>query len=108
MEVGRRGDVEVWVEGRERREERDDTKRWRGTVNYDVAHHLQLHKRTRQTFITSLWASCTTLRRSKQLHFDPGRMAVMVWSGSAHTLQTVPAVGARSNHIAPAKSSWET
>ena len=34
-------------------------------------------------FVTSLNASCSTMRRSKQLHFDPGKMAVMVWSGSA-------------------------
>ena len=34
-------------------------------------------------FVTSLSASCNTTRRSKQLHFDPGKMAVMVRSGSA-------------------------
>ena len=34
------------------------------------------------TFITSLRASCNTIRKSKQLHFHP-EMAVMVWSGSA-------------------------
>ena len=33
-------------------------------------------------FITSLSASCSTMRKSKQLHLDPGRMAVMVRSGS--------------------------
>ena len=33
--------------------------------------------------VTSLSASCNTIRRSKQLHFDPGKMAMMVRSGSA-------------------------
>ena len=33
--------------------------------------------------MTSLSASCNTLRRSKQLHLDPGKIAVMVASGSA-------------------------
>ena len=32
--------------------------------------------------MTSLSASWSTMRRSKQLHFDPGRMTVMVWSDS--------------------------
>ena len=35
------------------------------------------------TFITSLRESCNTVRRSRPLHLDPGRMAVIVWSGSA-------------------------
>ena len=34
--------------------------------------------------VTSLCASCKKMRNSKQLHFDPGRVAVMVWSGSPH------------------------
>ena len=34
-------------------------------------------------FVTSLNASCRTMRNSKQLHFDPGKIAVMVVSGSA-------------------------
>ena len=34
-------------------------------------------------FIASPNASCNTMRRSKQLTFDPGKMAVMVRSGSA-------------------------
>ena len=38
--------------------------------------------RSELTFITSLKASCNTLRKSQQLHFDPKRMAVMVRSGS--------------------------
>ena len=32
--------------------------------------------------VTSLSAPCNTMRRSKQLHFDPGKMAVVVSSGS--------------------------
>ena len=38
--------------------------------------------RSELTFIASLKASCNTLRKSQQLHFDPKRMAVMVRSGS--------------------------
>ena len=34
-------------------------------------------------FVTSLNASCNTIRNSKQLHPDPGKIAVMVVSGSA-------------------------
>ena len=34
-------------------------------------------------FCNSFSASCNTIRRSKQLHFDPGNVAVVVWSGSA-------------------------
>ena len=33
--------------------------------------------------MTSLSASCNTIRRSKQLHLDPGKMAWMVWSSCA-------------------------
>ena len=33
-------------------------------------------------FVTSLSASCSTIRSNKQLHFDPGRIAVMVRGGS--------------------------
>ena len=33
--------------------------------------------------MTSLSAPCNTIRRGKTLHLDRGRMAVMVWSGSA-------------------------
>ena len=35
------------------------------------------------TLSTSLSASSSTTRRSKQLHFDPGKIAVMVCTGSA-------------------------
>ena len=34
-------------------------------------------------FVSHSNASCNTRRRSNQLHSDPGRIAVMVWSGSA-------------------------
>ena len=34
-------------------------------------------------FVTSLNASCNTVRKSKHIHWDPGKMAVMVVSGSA-------------------------
>ena len=34
-------------------------------------------------FVSSLSASCNTVRRRKQLHLDAGRMAVLVRSGSA-------------------------
>ena len=37
-------------------------------------------------FVTSLNASCRTMRKSKQLHLDSDKMAVMVWSGSATSL----------------------
>ena len=37
--------------------------------------------KTGRCFVTSLNASCRTMRKSKQLHLDPGEMAVMVWSG---------------------------
>ena len=33
--------------------------------------------------VTSLNASCRTMRKSKQLHLDPGKMAVIVLSGPA-------------------------
>ena len=54
-------------------------------------------------FITLLNASWTTTRRTRQLHYHPGRMAVMDWSGSA----THPSICTQYPCTAHAKSSWE-
>ena len=58
-------------------------------------------------FITSLGASCNTMRKSKPLHFDPGRRAVMVWSGSARHPSNCSLRWCSEYLLSSGKSLWE-
>ena len=45
-------------------------------------------------------AFCHTIRRSMQLHFDPGKIAVMIWSGS-HIHRSALSSAAQNANRAP-------